>query len=83
MIRILFFARVREEVGQARLEMPLPAGITTLGTLRDHLAAQGEGWSYLSRCPNLRTALNQELAPPETPLREGDEVAFFPPVTGG
>ncbi|MDX1376686.1 MAG: MoaD/ThiS family protein, partial [Burkholderiales bacterium] len=52
--------------------------------LRTHLMARGGAWqSALADGRRLRAAVNQDMAPPEARLRAGDEVAFFPPVTGG
>ena len=52
--------------------------------LRAHLMARGGAWaSVLANGKALRVAVNQEMADPATPVKAGDEVAFFPPVTGG
>ena len=51
--------------------------------LRDLLAARGEPWAALVITKNLRAAVNQQMVGLDAPVREGDEVAFFPPVTGG
>ncbi len=82
-IKIHFFASLREALGVATLEMRLPDEINTLGMLRNHLAARGEPWAVLTRAKNLRAALNQQLVDFDEPVKAGDEVAFFPPVTGG
>jgi len=81
--RILFFAGLREALGTGSEALALPAGIATVGALRDHLAARGEPWTALATTKNLRAAVNQQMVGPDAPLRAGDEVAFFPPVTGG
>jgi molybdopterin synthase sulfur carrier subunit len=81
--RILFFAGLREALGTGSEALALPAGVTTVGALRDHLAARGEPWSALVTTKNLRTAVNQQMVGLDAPLKAGDEVAFFPPVTGG
>jgi molybdopterin synthase sulfur carrier subunit len=84
MIKLLYFARLRESLGIGREEMALPAGVSTLGALRAHLSVRGEAWAReMAAGRNLRAAVNQEIAGPDTPLKDGDEVAFFPPVTGG
>jgi len=83
-VRLLFFASLREQVGSAGEEIELPAEVTTLAGLRVHLMARGGAWgSALGDERRLRTAVNQELATSGATLRGGDEVAFFPPVTGG
>ena len=70
-------------MGCAGEELERPAGIATLGALRSHLAARGEGWQALAAGRNVRAALNQKMAAADAALDGGDEVAFFPPVTGG
>ena len=82
-IRILYFASLREALGQGSEELALPAGIATLEGLRSHLAARGEPWAALARTKNLRAAINQSMAGAQAPVKDGDEIAFFPPVTGG
>jgi len=81
-VRILYFAGLKESLGVAEEAIELPAGVTTLGGLRDWLVAE-RGHAALSSAKNLRCALNQSMAKFDAAVREGDEVAFFPPVTGG
>lgn len=83
MVKVLFFAGLREAVGTSAEELALPAGVATVAGLRDHLAGRGEPWAALARMRNLRAAVNQAMAGPEAAVADGDEVAFFPPVTGG
>jgi molybdopterin synthase sulfur carrier subunit len=80
-VRILYFASLKEALGMAGETIALPAGVATAGALRDWLVAQGR--EKLASAKNLRCAVNQELAGLDAPVGEGDEVAFFPPVTGG
>jgi molybdopterin synthase sulfur carrier subunit len=83
-ITLLYFARLREALGTAREELSLPSGVDSLEALRGHLAARGGAWAEeMSGNRQLRAAVNQSLAPGNVPLKAGDEVAFFPPVTGG
>jgi len=83
-ITILYFAALRERVGMAREECLLPPDIETVAALRQWLASRGAPWSEaLAEMPRVRAAVDQAMARAETPLREGAEVAFFPPVTGG
>jgi molybdopterin synthase sulfur carrier subunit len=82
-VNLLFFAGLREALGVASESLALPAGIVTVGGLREHLAARGERWSVLATTRNLRAAVNQQMVGPDASLQPGDEVAFFPPVTGG
>ncbi len=84
MIRILYFASLRDAVGHAEDRMELPEGVGTLGELRDALVARGEPWaSAFANTKRVRCAVNQNMAEDEDPVADGDEVAFFPPVTGG
>lgn len=82
-VRILYFAALREQLGQASEQLDLPAGVATVADLRAHLVARGGDWSALAKTGALRVAVNQAMAKPETAVADGDEVAFFPPVTGG
>jgi molybdopterin synthase sulfur carrier subunit len=82
-VKILYFASLREAVGCSGEELELPAGVGTVGALRSHLAARGEGWQALAAGRNVRAALNQKMAAADSSLDGGDEVAFFTPVTGG
>ncbi|MFG1174952.1 molybdopterin synthase sulfur carrier subunit [Erwiniaceae bacterium CAU 1747] len=81
MLNILFFAQVRELIGTDRLE--LPADYADVESLRAALAERGGRWTLALEPGKLLAAVNQTLVSPQHPLRAGDEVAFFPPVTGG
>ncbi|WP_337262114.1 MULTISPECIES: molybdopterin synthase sulfur carrier subunit [unclassified Serratia (in: enterobacteria)] len=81
MINILFFAQVRELVGTATLAVP--AQYPTVESLRKALCERGERWALALESGKLLMAVNQSLVASEHPLQAGDEVAFFPPVTGG
>ena len=84
MITILYFARLKEALGAAREELALPDSVIDLAGLRAALAGRGGAWAdEFAGARQIRAAVNQEMAGPDTPLRDGDEVAFFPPVTGG
>ena len=80
-VRILYFAGLKEALGLAAETVELPANVDTVASVRDWLVTQGR--DKLATAKNLRFAVNQELAGLEAPVKEGDEVAFFPPVTGG
>ncbi|MET1076834.1 MAG: MoaD/ThiS family protein [Pseudomonas sp.] len=80
MIRVQYFARYREALGIEAEQ--LSGEFATLDDLRLHLLARGGVWEVLAE-QNLMCARNQELCSLQEPLREGDEVAFFPTVTGG
>ena len=82
-VKVLFFAGLREALGTGSESLALPQGIATVGDLRDHLAARNGSWAALATTKNLRVAVNQQMVGFDAPVRAGDEVAFFPPVTGG
>jgi molybdopterin synthase sulfur carrier subunit len=83
-VKVLFFARLREELGTSAEVIELPDSAGTVGGLRAHLMRRGEAWRrLLADGKNLKVAVNQDLAGAAAPLSPGDEVAFFPPVTGG
>ena len=81
-VQLRYFASLREALGaQEAIEV---ASGTTLGALRDQLIARGgEHARCLARGRAVRAALDQLMADDTAPLRDGAEVAFFPPVTGG
>lgn len=81
MIRVRFFALVRELVGCASLE--LESEYATVGQLRSTLASRGDKWALALESGAVLMAVNQSLQDEECPIVDGDEVAFFPPVTGG
>jgi len=84
MAKLLYFAGLREALGASGESIALPAGVDTVGRLRAYIAARGGAWTeQFAPERNLRAAVNQDMATPETAVGEGDEVAFFPPVTGG
>ena len=80
-VKILYFAGLKERLGMPGESIDLPADIRTVGGLRDWLVGQGR--DALATAKNLRCAVNQDMAKLNSPVAEGDEVAFFPPVTGG
>ena len=84
MIRVLYFALLRERMGRAEEGIPLPPGVATVGDLATWLRERdAAGASAFAPGSPVRAAVNQDFAKPDTPVRDGDEVAFFPPVTGG
>jgi len=84
MIRVLYFAGLRERLGVADETIPAPAGPATVGDLAATLRGRGGAWAAaLGGDQAVLVAVNQALARPDTPVADGDEVAFFPPVTGG
>jgi sulfur-carrier protein len=83
-IKVLYFARIKEAVNYSTEEIVLPEGVTTVTALKNHLALRGETWANLFSGKQLvRAAINHALVDDLAPINAGDEVAFFPPVTGG
>nr|WP_294517589.1 molybdopterin converting factor subunit 1 [uncultured Rhodopila sp.] len=83
-IRVLYFAWLRERVGVAQEEIALPEGVATVTALIDHLSARdGRHAAAFRDRRTVRCAVNQEFADLSSAVRPGDEVGFFPPVTGG
>jgi len=84
MITVLYFARLRETLGTSAERLALPAGVRDLEGLRALLIARGGAWGEeLAPHKPVRAAVNQAMAAGDTAVADGDEVAFFPPVTGG
>ncbi|MCE0488743.1 molybdopterin synthase sulfur carrier subunit [Pantoea sp. Mb-10] len=81
MINVLFFAQVRELVGTPSLTVE--PSFADVAALRATLAARSDRWALALESGKLLAAVNQTLVPMSHPLHDGDEVAFFPPVTGG
>jgi sulfur-carrier protein len=83
-VKVLYFAGLRERVGRGAEEIELPEGVATLGALRSHLIARGGEWqAALAENRLVRMAVNQDMAQAGAAIKGGDEIAFFPPVTGG
>lgn len=83
MLKILYFAGLRERLGRREEQIELPAEVATVVDLLRFLEARGGSWQGLGRLRNLRCAVNQNIALFDAAIEDGDEVALFPPVTGG
>ncbi len=83
-LTILYFAWLRERTGTSEESVTPPAGVRTVGDLVAWLTERspGHAWAFANR-RTVRCAVNQDFADPATRISPGDEVAFFPPVTGG
>ena len=81
MIKVLFFAQTRELIGVDEIE--ISEEFQTAEAIRAHLSQKGEKWALALEAGKLLVAINQTLLPLESAVKNGDEVAFFPPVTGG
>jgi molybdopterin synthase sulfur carrier subunit len=83
-VTLLYFAGLREMLGCSREHVPLPTGAATVSSLIEFLRDRDARWSEaFAPGKPFRVAVNQDMADLATPLKPGDEVAFFPPVTGG
>ncbi len=83
-IKVLYFARIKESVNYSTEDIVLPAEVSTIKTLKSYLAKRGEVWADLfSGKQVVRAAINHDLVDDMMAINDGDEVAFFPPVTGG
>lgn len=81
-ISLLYFASLGDQL-QTTEERYALSGPVTIAQLKLALADRGDRWCVFTESANLKCAVNQELAGDATEIRAGDEVAFFPPVTGG
>ena len=83
-MRILYFAWLRQKVGIAEENVAPPAEVRDVGGLIRWLATRSAGHATAFADPRqVRAAVNQDFATPDQPVAANDEVAFFPPVTGG
>lgn len=82
-MRLLYFAWVRQRLGLSEERLSLPDRATTVGAVASLLAARGGAYALFDEPQNLRAALNHTHVKFDTPVGDGDELAFFPPVTGG
>ena len=81
---LLYFAWVRQKIGKSEEQIPLPAKVATVADLVAHLRTLGGGYSDAFAEPRqLRAAVNQDHVSFDAEVCDHDEVAFFPPVTGG
>ena len=84
MLNVLYFAWVKERMGRSGEALAVPDGVSTVGGLVAFLQARDEaGRAAFAQPALIRAAVNQEFATGEAVISDGDEVAFFPPVTGG
>lgn len=83
-MKLLYFAWVRQRIGMAAEDISPPDGVTNIAALIDWLRARGPGYAAaFADLEAVRVAVNQEHAGFDAAIKQGDEVAFFPPVTGG
>lgn len=83
-MKLLYFSWVRERVGKTHEEIVPPASVTTVGELIGWLSGRGEEYAYAFENPKIiRAAIDRTHVPPETLIGGAQEIAFFPPMTGG
>ena len=83
-VRLLLFASLRERLGMGEELLALPDTVNQVKHIREYLIGRGGAWSEaMSLEKRLQVAVNHRLATPYTVIKDGDEVAYFPPVTGG
>ena len=84
MVRLLYFAWVRERIGKAEETIELPASAVTVAGLVAWLVSRGEEYAHAFEKPGVvRTAIDKVHVKPDTAIRGAKEIAFFPPMTGG
>jgi len=82
-MKVLFFGSLREQLGTGELNAALPDGVETIGQLLAKLQTQGDEWKLALGTGNVFFAVNQDMVDENTAINDSDEVALFPPVTGG
>ena len=83
-MKVLYFAWVRENVGKSEETLALPETLKTVSDLISFLSAKDDGYQEAFKDPSrLRAAINQTFVPLDHDLGGAEEIAFFPPVTGG
>ena len=83
MLQLRYFASLRERLGLGDETVMLPEAVGTVGSLQQWLQERGEPWREALADDRLLVAVNQEVSDRETAVSDGDELAWFPPVTGG
>lgn len=83
MVTILFFAQLKEELGCDKVELNIDADTTTIKDVYLKLQEHQPNWQKIFKDTLILCAVNQNMADFATEIHDGDEIAFFPPVTGG
>ena len=83
-IKLRYFAWVRERVGKPEEDIEVPAGVATVGELVAWLASRGEEYAHAFENPQvIRVAIDRAHVKAQAPIKGAAEIAFFPPMTGG
>ncbi|MCR8922569.1 molybdopterin converting factor subunit 1 [Dasania sp. GY-MA-18] len=83
MVKVLFFASYREALGLPEVAVTMPHNMSLAEFKQWLITENGDSWQAVLNAPNSVQAVNQTVADDDQPVVDGDEVAFFPPVTGG
>lgn len=83
MVKVLYFARLKDALGLGYESLALDKTVDTVATLVDLLCSRGSSWQAALTGARILVAVNQEVTNFDAAIKEGDEIAFFPPVTGG
>ncbi|WP_041640716.1 molybdopterin converting factor subunit 1 [Magnetococcus marinus] len=83
MANLLFFASVKDKMGMPATQLALPASVTNVASLMLYLQGLGDPYAHALAGGDVQVAVNQTHARGEDPVQNGDEIAFFPPVSGG
>ncbi len=84
MANLLYFASLRETLDSAKEQLDLPENVTTIAELKKLLAERGAIWKgSFSNDTSLLVSINQQMGNDQSEIKNADEIAFFPPVTGG
>ncbi|MGB0720890.1 MAG: molybdopterin converting factor subunit 1 [Gammaproteobacteria bacterium] len=82
-VTVRYFASLRERLGTDSESLSIDDSATTVGAVHERLMERGGVWSEAFGSGRVLSAINHEMAAPDSEVVDGDEVAFFPPVTGG
>jgi len=83
-MQVLYFGWVKSRIGIGKEELSPPPEVTNVASLIDWLKGRGDGYANaFEDSTALRVAVNQEIAPLDAAIADGDEIAVFPPMTGG
>ena len=83
MVKVLFFASYREALGLSEVAVTMPHNMSLAEFKQWLITENGDSWQAVLNAANSVQAVNQTVADDDQPVVDGDEVAFFPPVTGG
>lgn len=83
MLKLFYFASIREQLGTTEETLSMPAQVSTVGELSALLSSRGEQWKILADEKSVLVAVDQQISSRQQRLSGSEEVAFFPPMTGG